>query len=88
MWLYLAGMDSKPVDPELLKESTHTEAVYMEARGISGRRMQREQFDVEIEWDGLPDVEDRTWEPLKQIETDVLELLKCFLSSSGKWKLK
>ena len=41
-----------------------------------------------VEWEGLPDTVDLTWEPFEQVLEDLPGLLEDFLHTSGKWELK
>ena len=63
--------------------ATHNDAVYEELskiRGISGNGRRTE---VLIEWDGLPDEPDWTWEPIDNVFLDVADALKEYLLSPG-----
>ena len=72
MFLYRAGMDGKEVVPELLKAAEHTEAVYQDAHELVGIRKRGDALEIQIKWEGLPDAEDWTWEPLSQVHEDTL----------------
>ena len=86
--LYRSNMDGKPVEENLLKAAAHTEAVYQDVHELRGIRRINGQTEIQIEWDGLPDHEDRTWEPLLQVHDDVPHMLHDFLHSSGQRALK
>ena len=86
--LYRSDMEGKPVDPELTKHIQHLEAIYQDALKFVGIRLQNDIIDVQVEWVGLPDEVDYTWEPLKQVHEDIPELLFKFLSSPGQPRLK
>ena len=86
--LYRADMDGKKLDERLLKAATHSEAVYQDARNLCCIRERMGQLEILIEWDGLPDSEDRTWEPLHKVHEDIPEMLNDFLAGPGQKKLK
>ena len=86
--LYRAGMDGKEVDPGLLKAAEHTEAAYQDAHELVGIRKCGDRIDIAVQWEGLPDEDDRTWEPLLQVHEDIPRLLTDFLESPGQKKLK
>lgn len=46
------------------------------------------ELKIQVEWAGLPDVEDYTWEPRQQEHGDVTGLLEDYLHSSGDHDLK
>ena len=43
---------------------------------------------VEVEWDGLPAVDERTWEPVETIFEDLPGMLEEFISTPGNRQLK
>lgn len=46
------------------------------------------QLSIYIYWDGLPDAEDWTWEPLKQVFEDVPELIEEYRTTTKERALK
>lgn len=86
--LYRADMDGKPVDPALLEVAEHSTTVYEDAKTLRDIRSRGGEIEVQIEWDGLPDQSDLTWEPLRQVHEDLPGLLEDFLASSGQRGLK
>lgn len=86
--LYRSNMDGVEVEPALLKVSEHSETQYQTVRSLLDIRGAGRRAEILIEWDGLPDKLDRTWEPAEQVQEDVPDLLETFLRSSGKRDLK
>lgn len=86
--LYRADMDKKPVEERLLRAAQHTEAVYQDALALRAIRSTDGAIDIQVEWEGLPDNIDLTWEPLQQVQEDLPELLETYLQTSGSRKLK
>lgn len=86
--LYRSDLDGSTLHPELLKTVKHLEATYQDALRVCGIRLHDGIFDVHVEWDGLPDEIDYTWEPLDQVHEDIPDLLQQFLNSPGDRKTK
>ena len=86
--LYRADMDGQPVTPELLSAAQASEATVEIAHALHGIREVRGDLQILVEWEGLPDDVDQTWEPLAQIFEDLPGLLEDFLHSGGDRKLK
>lgn len=43
---------------------------------------------IQIEWSGLPDRSDSTWEPILQVEEDLPGMLEDFLETARERELK
>ncbi len=86
--LYRSDMEGKEVAPGLLRAAEHTEATYQTARKLCGIRKNKGEVEVQVEWEGLPDTSDRTWEPLEQIMADIPGVLEEFLHTAGDRNLK
>lgn len=86
--LYKASMDGKEVDSAIIEAARTVGAHYETAERIRDIRLHQQGLEVLVEWQGLPDEEDHTWEPLKQIFEDLPGLLEDFLHTSGKRDLK
>ena len=86
--LYRADMDGKPVDERLLRAAEHADTVYLYANSIQSIRSRDGHIEVQIEWGGLPEEMDMTWEPLLQVQEDMPQLLEAFLATPGNRKLK
>lgn len=81
-------MDGKEAHPKLLGAAEHTETAFQDARELRGIRKREGQIEIRVEWDGLPDVVDLTWEPLETVQEDQPQILDYFLRTAGdrKWK--
>ena len=86
--LYRADFDGVEVDPQLMRAAEHSEAVYQDAHHLCDIRERAGLIEIQVEWEGLPDKVDQTWEPLKSVSEDLPDMLNEFLSSSGKQRLK
>ena len=88
MHLYRPDMDGRNVSPALLKLAEHSEACYQIAEDIRGIREVGGELQVCVEWAGLPDRSDWTWEPLTQVFEDMPGRLQDFLHTAGDRALK
>jgi len=86
--LYRADLDGEEVDPNLQRAAEDTEAVYQGARELRAIREKGNQIQIPVEWDGLPDKVDMTWEPVNQVNEDLPQLLRDFLQTPGMRDLK
>ena len=86
--LYRADQDGTEVSPRLLEAADASERRYETAEAIRDIRDGEGGLMLQLEWSGLPDEADRTWEPLHQVHEDLPGLLEDFLLSSGKRALK
>ena len=86
--LYRADMEGTEVDPKLVAHAEHTDAVYQDVEKLCDIRKEGSEFQVLMQWTGLPDEQDYTWEPPNQVLQDVKEMLKDFLEAPGKRSLK
>lgn len=86
--LYRADMDGKEVEENLLRAAAHTEVVYQDARALRAIRERDGHIEIQVEWEGLPDEVDLTWEPLGQVHEDLPEHIAEYLRTSGSRKLK
>ena len=86
--LYGADMDGKEIRPELLRAAEHTESMYQDENSLTDIRDTTGDLEIEIEWEGLPDEIDRTWDPFHQVFEDLPTLLSNFLRTGGKRNLK
>lgn len=85
---YRAGLEDKEVDPILLRYAEHSETTYQDAKQLCDIRKGAAGIEVLVEWEGLPDKIDLTWEPLGQVTDDLPGILQDFLHTSGKRNLK
>ena len=79
--LYRANMDGKDVNPKLLEAKRHLEYTYQIITSIKSVRQNGRTFDFQVEWAGLPEEPDHTWEPGENLAVDVPEMLEDFLSA-------
>jgi len=86
--LYRVDMDGKEVSPSLRKTAEHSEMSYQILQELRNIREVDGELQVEVEWEGLPDRDDWTWEPLQQIFEDVPGRLEDFLNTTGARVLK
>lgn len=85
---YRCGLDGKDVDPILLRFAEQSETTYQDASALKDIREEKEGLQLLVEWEGLPDVFDLTWEPIEQFLEDLLGLLEDFLHTAAKRELK
>ena len=64
MVLYRADIDGIEVVPALPKAAKHSEKVVESAPAIRDIREVNGSIDIQIEWDGLPDDFELSWEPM------------------------
>ena len=81
-------MEGTEVDPKLVAHAEHTDAAYQDVEKLCDIKKEGSEFHILIQWTGLPDEQDYTWEPLNQVLQDVKEMLKDFLEAPGKRSLK
>lgn len=62
-----ADMDCKPVVQQLLHAAKHNETHYETSNILHKIRADGSDIRISVEWDGLPDDVDHTWEPLSQL---------------------
>ena len=72
----------------MIQAAEHNEAQYEAAKELYQLRRNGYNIEVLVEWDGLPDQTDYTWEPLQQFHEDVPEMLETFLKKEGQRTLK
>ena len=84
----MADMDGKEIRPEMFRAAEHRESMYQDANSLTDIRETTGDPEIEIEWEGIPDKIDRTWEPLHQVFKDLPTLLSNFLQTRGKRILK
>lgn len=86
--LYRADMDGQPVSPSLLSAAHASESTIEIAHALHSIREEHGSLEVLVEWEGLPDDVDRTWEPVSQIHEDLPGILEDFLHSQDQRQLK
>ena len=88
MILYRAALDGRKVEDALLSYAKHNEGIYYEIDSLKDIREGENGFEFLVNWKGLPDEIDYTWEPLHQLLEDVPEILIRFLKSGPVTDLK
>ena len=78
--LYRNDLDGKVVSKELMSHAVHTEAHYEDIHRLRELKKNGGEFFVRVEWEGLPDEIDHTWESTKNLNEDVPEMLREFLA--------
>ena len=86
--LYCANTDGSDIDPDLLRAASHTESSYEIAGRLCEIMKKGDELFVRVQWEGLPDEADHTWESLKKLSEDIPDLLTTFLKSPGNNCLK
>ena len=87
LW-YRADRENKELSSDLLAHVSHSEASYQTVEALLDIRKVEDVLEVLVEWQGLPDQVDRTWELVATLHEDIPEQLENFLPSHGKKKLK
>ena len=85
---YRPDLDGAKVDSRLLASAEHSTMVYQVALAIRAIRERDGEIELNVEWDGLPDSVDMTWEPLERLHEDLPGMVEDFLHSSGQRALK
>ena len=88
MIFYRGDLDGVQVDERLLKLSEHIGTEYQEVNRLVDIRQSDKRIEVLVQWEGLLEDSDRTWEPLQQLYEDVPDILDNFLQTSSKRELK
>ena len=86
--MYRADMEGKTVSSELIKAAEHLDSSYQVVASILGISKNGNDLHLQLEWEGLPDEIDWTWEPIDQAYEDVPTLLLEFLPTPMQTKLK
>lgn len=81
-------MDGSDVRPRILEAAKQNKMSYQVVAGIQNTRKQYGNIQVLVEWEGLPDLYEQTWEPAVKIAEDVPEVFEEFLSTTGEARLK
>ena len=78
--LYRSDLDGKVVSKELVPNVLHTETHYEDIHALRELKKNGSEYLVRVEWEGLPDQIDHTWESIKNLNEDVPEMLREFLA--------
>ncbi|PXF43546.1 hypothetical protein BWQ96_06723 [Gracilariopsis chorda] len=88
MILYRADQDGKKIDLALIQYASIKETEVQTADSLCDIRDGPNGIVLLVQWDGLPDEVDRTWEPLSIIAEDLPGVLQDFLYTTKKRELK
>lgn len=88
MLLYRADLDGATVEPRLLRASEHNDVLIEVVHAIHGIKEVAGDLQVQLEWSGLPDPAEYTWEPIFQVFEDLPGILEDFLHTSSDRVLK
>lgn len=69
------------VHPEILELADRTESRYEVAERIREVGEDGKKLFLRVEWEGLPDERDWTWQPLSELYADIPEMVCVFLST-------
>lgn len=83
MIFHKAAKELLVVDDAIKQTAMHTELQNEIVHDFKGIRKQATGLEICIEWNGIPDHDNFTWEPLLMINEDVLGVLQDFLMTSG-----
>lgn len=84
---YRAQHDGTTVSEELLEQAEHLEANYEIVDELIDIGEASDGIFVQVQWYGLPDKCDWTWNELNQLQQDVPQKLDNFLSTTSKKQL-
>lgn len=84
MHFYKHALVGKDVSPELLSHARHTEAHYESIESLVNIKKVDDGYFIQVHWEGLPDEDDFTWEPLKNLYEDTPDLVVAFLQGCRK----
>ena len=76
-------MDGIEGDSAPLKAAKHSDKVLETARAIRDICEVKGSIDIRIEWDGLPDDVDLSWEPMERVKEEIPGVLNNFLCTAG-----
>ena len=88
LMLYRNDVEGKSVDPRLLSVAEHSTMTYQVAVAIRAIREVGGETQLQVEWEGLPDREDMSWEPLAQAHEDLPGMVEDFLQTAGERAMK
>ena len=86
--LYRAELDNLEVDPNLIAHAEHSDALYQDVAGFRGVEQRGPHFFLQVEWTGLTDENDWSWEPAMQLKEGVPVMLEEYLRSPGLTRMK
>jgi len=88
MIFYRGDLDGTLVDNRLVKAAEHLSTEYQEINQFVDIRRSGVSFEILVQWEGLSEDSDRTWEPLAQLHEDVPDMLYDYLQTESKRGMK
>lgn len=77
--MYRTDTDGVKPSKELLSHAKHTETMYEDVRFLRKVHKSGNSYKVLVEWEGLPDTCNYTWEPIGNLFEDIPEMLTKYL---------
>ena len=81
---YRTNMENQELSEELLSATIHNEAHYHTVKQFHDIKNTSGQLHLHVEWEGLPDACDFTWEPVQQLLEDVPDMVKIYAENLEK----
>ena len=78
---YRDSLLGKPVPQDMLDLAERTESRYEVIEKIVDLGQHRDGLFFRVQWEGLPDKRDYTWQPVEELYADVPDVVNAFLSS-------
>ena len=83
---YRDSLLGKTVPQDMLDLAKRTESCYEVIEKIADLGQDRYGLFFRVQWEGLPDERDYTWQPVEELYADVPDIVNAFLSSFKKNK--
>ena len=83
---YRDSLLGKPIPQDMLELAERTESRYEVIEKIVDLGQDRDVLFFRVQWEGLPDEQDYTWQPVEELYDDVPDVVNAFLSSFKKKK--
>lgn len=74
-------MDNKPLCDELMDAARHSEQSFQIIHKLESVRSGKSGIEILVQWDGLPDLCEKTWEPASQLKKDISQLFQDFVDT-------
>ena len=85
---YRGADDGREATDAEIQMSKHLEPSFQLVEGLVDIKSENDKILIQVKWEGLPDYNDLTWEPLENISQDVPEILEEYLKTPNKSNLK
>jgi len=79
IFIYRCDMDGIEPSKGILNHAAHTEAEYEDIKCLRQIKKHGDTIKILVEWEGLPDTCDYTWEPVENLFEDIPEMLMEYL---------